>query len=62
MEGRPADTVSLVAGAAIAALGGLLVLDQSGSLDLDAGWIGAAFAAAVGVILIVSGLLDNQDR
>ena len=60
MEGRP-DMVMLVSGAAIAALGGLLVLDQSGAVSLDAGWIGAAFAATVGVILVISGLLDRSD-
>lgn len=60
MDRRP-DMVLLVSGAAIAALGGLLILDQSGTVDLDAGWIGAAFAATVGVILVISGLLDRDD-
>jgi hypothetical protein len=54
------DPVSLVAGAAIAALGGLLALDQAGALSLDYGWAGAAFAAVVGLILLVSGL-DERD-
>ncbi len=55
------DRVSLVAGAAIAALGGLLALDQAGAISLDLGWAGAAFAAVTGLILLVSGL-DERDR
>jgi hypothetical protein len=50
------DGTTLVAGAAIAALGGLLVLDRAGAIRLDFGWLGAAVAAVVGVILLVSGL------
>jgi hypothetical protein len=50
------DGTSLVAGVAIAALGGLLVLDRAGVVTLDFGWLGAAVAAVVGVILLVSGL------
>ena len=60
MEPR-ADPVSLVAGAVIAVVGLFLILDQSGALELDAGWIGALFAAAVGSILVISGLLDSGD-
>jgi hypothetical protein len=52
------DRVSLVAGAGIALLGGLLALDQAGALSLDLGWAGAAFAAVAGVILLASGLDD----
>jgi len=52
------DRVSLVAGVGIALLGGLLALDQAGALRLDYGWVGAAFAAVAGVILLVSGVDD----
>ena len=57
----PLDRVSLVAGVAIAALGGVLALDQAGALALDYGWAAAAFAAVTGVILLASGL-DERDR
>ena len=52
------DRLTLVAGGAIAALGGLLVLDHTGVVALDFGWLGAVVAAVVGLILLVSGLDD----
>jgi uncharacterized YccA/Bax inhibitor family protein len=57
---QEADRVSLVAGVAIMVLGGLLVLDQAGAISLTPGWIGAAVAATVGVILLVSGIADRE--
>jgi signal transduction histidine kinase len=59
---RRVDRLSLVAGAAIAALGGLLVLDQAGSLELDFPWLGVALAAAAGAILLASGLVEDGRR
>lgn len=59
MSERP-DTLALVAGAAVAALGGLLLADQAGALELDLGWFGAALAATLGVILLVSGLTGSR--
>jgi hypothetical protein len=56
---RP-EPVSLVAGVAIAALGALLVLDRTGALNLDWGWLAAALAGAAGVILVVSGLSGRE--
>jgi hypothetical protein len=55
---RP-DAVSLVAGASIAALGGLLLLATSDVVDLSPGWLAAALTAAAGMILLVSGLVRN---
>jgi hypothetical protein len=54
------DRVSLVAGLAMIALGALLVLDQSDAVELSPGIAGAALAAALGVILIASGLADER--
>jgi peptidoglycan/LPS O-acetylase OafA/YrhL len=56
------DPVSLVAGVTFLALGVLLVLDQAGALDLTFGWIGAVLAAALGVILVASGLSGSADE
>lgn len=53
------DRVSLTAGLAMMALGALLVLDQAEAIDLSPGIAGAAVAAALGVILIASGLADE---
>lgn len=54
------DPVSLVAGVGVALLGGLLLLDQLGSVELTLGWLGAAVAAVVGTALLISGLRDPE--
>jgi hypothetical protein len=54
------DALSLASGAAIAALGALVLLDSSGALDLSLGWLAVAVSAALGVILLVSGLVDGS--
>jgi hypothetical protein len=56
------DLVSLASGAVIAALGALVLLDSSGALELSLGWIAAALTAAVGLILLVSGLVRGAER
>jgi hypothetical protein len=53
------DPLSLASGAVIAALGVLVLLDTSGAIDLSVGWILVALTGAVGVILLLSGLVDN---
>lgn len=52
------DDVSLAAGVGLVALGALLLLDQSGAIDLTLGWFGATVAAVLGTVLLVSGLRD----
>ena len=56
------DIVSLASGAVIVALGALVLLDSSGALDLSLGWIAAALTGAVGVILLLSGLVRSAER
>ena len=53
------DPVSLASGAVIAALGALVLLDTSGALNISLGWIAVVLTGAVGVILLLSGLLDG---
>jgi hypothetical protein len=53
------DWVSLASGAVVAALGALVLLDSSGALDVSLGWIAVVLTGAVGVILLLSGLLDG---
>ncbi len=56
---RP-DRVSLASGAVIAALGALVLLDSSGAVDLSLGWAAVVLTAAVGSILLLSGLLNDR--
>ncbi|MET0616085.1 MAG: hypothetical protein ABW142_11600 [Thermoleophilaceae bacterium] len=53
---RKADLTSVVAGAAVVALGVLLLLDAVGTLDLRFGVFGPAACAALGAILLASGM------
>ena len=53
------DLVSLASGAVIAALGALVLLDSSDAIDVSLGWIAVALTAAVGVIVLLSGLADG---
>lgn len=49
------DVTSLVAGIAICVIGGLILLQEEGSISLEAGWLLAALAALAGVVLVASG-------
>ena len=61
--GMKMDPVSLASGAVIAALGALVLLDSSGALDVSLGWIAVVLTGAVGVILLLGGLVDGgRDR
>jgi NhaP-type Na+/H+ or K+/H+ antiporter len=55
MSSRP-DITSLVAGIATALLGALILMQEEGTIDLEAGWLLAALAAATGVVLVASGM------
>jgi hypothetical protein len=54
------DVVSLGAGLGVIAVGGLLLLDQSGSVELTIGLAVALMAALIGMILLLSGLNDDE--
>jgi hypothetical protein len=60
MSGRPFDRVSLAAGLGIGALGVLLMLDDQDVIALGFGWLGAATAAVLGTILLVTGLEEAR--
>jgi hypothetical protein len=59
MSAHP-DVASLATGIAVMVLGGLLLLDQSGELELSLGLVGAMLAAVVGVALLLAGLTDAE--
>jgi len=54
------DVVSLGSGLGLIAVGGLLLLDQAGSLELTIGLAGALMAGLIGMILLLSGLTDDE--
>jgi hypothetical protein len=56
------DPLSLGSGAAVAALGTLVLLDSSGAIDLSIGWMAVALTGAVGTILLLSGLVGRPER
>jgi hypothetical protein len=53
--GRP-DATSLVAGILIAGLGGLVLLDELGAIDLSFAAFAPAVCAVLGAILLTRGL------
>jgi hypothetical protein len=54
------DPTSVVAGIAVLALGVLLLLDASGTLELRFGVLAPAACAATGAILLASGMTRRQ--
>jgi hypothetical protein len=56
------DIPSLGAGAAIAVVGALVLLDSSGAFELSLGWMAVALTAALGVILVLSGLARQPEQ
>ena len=57
---REVDRVALLAGVTLVAVGGLLLADQAGGLELDFGWLGVILTGAVGLLLLASGLIDRR--
>jgi hypothetical protein len=53
---RSPDLTSVVAGVCVIALGTLLLLDATGTMDLRFAVLGPAACAALGAILLASGL------
>jgi hypothetical protein len=53
---RRPDVTSVVAGVCVAALGVLLLLDATGTIELRFGVLGPAVCAALGAILLASGM------
>jgi hypothetical protein len=53
---RRVDSVSLVSGIAMLALGALLLLDQAGTIDLTFAYLLPALTGALGAVLLASGL------
>lgn len=59
---RSPNVTSLVAGLALIALGALVVMDADGSLDLGFAYMAPALVAALGAILLASGLAARGRR
>jgi hypothetical protein len=57
---RSPDPTSVVAGLAVLALGVLLLLDASGTLDLRFAVLGPVACAATGAILLASGMARRR--
>jgi hypothetical protein len=59
---RSLDVTSLVAGLALVALGVLIVLGADGSIDLGFAYMAPTLVAALGAILLASGLAARGRR
>lgn len=59
---RSFDTVSLVAGIVVIALGGLLLLDRLEAIDIGFGYLFPLLTGAVGAILLAGGLATRPGR
>ena len=56
MGTRELDTASLVAGLVVIALGAILLLDRTGTIDLRFGLLWPALTGAAGAVLLAVGL------
>jgi hypothetical protein len=56
VNGAKADLTSLVAGLAVLLLGGVLLLDAAGAIELKFAVLGPLACAALGAILLARGL------
>ena len=56
---RRFEPVSLVAGLATSSLGLLLLLEDGGGVELSGGWLAAVVCAAIGAVLVASGLASR---
>ena len=60
MNDRDLDRVSLAAGVLIIVIGVAMLLDQSSEVSLSGGVIAALFVGVFGLILLISGMLEDR--
>jgi predicted tellurium resistance membrane protein TerC len=60
LNDRQLDRVSLAAGVLIIVIGIAMVLDQSSEVSLSGGVIAALFVGVFGLILLISGLIEDR--
>jgi hypothetical protein len=58
VNGRRADRTLIVAGLATVALGVLLLLDRTGTIDVQFNYMVPAVLAAIGAVLLTAGLSE----
>jgi hypothetical protein len=54
------DVLSLVSGAVVTALGAVVLIDSSGAVDLPLGWVVVVVTAALGVVMLISGMVGGN--
>jgi hypothetical protein len=54
------DLLSLVSGAVVTALGAVVLIDSSGAVDLPLGWMAVAVTAALGIVMLLSGMVGSN--
>jgi hypothetical protein len=54
------DLLSLASGVVVTALGALVLLDSSDALDIPLGWVAVAVTAALGVVVLISGVAGRE--
>ena len=54
------DLLSLVSGAVVTVLGAVVLIDSSGAVDLPLGWVLVAVTAALGVVMLLSGMVGSN--
>jgi hypothetical protein len=59
---RSPNATRLAAGLVVIALGALVVMNADGGLDLGFAYMGPALVAALGAVLLVSGLAARRRR
>ena len=59
---RSPNVTALVTGLTVIALGALIVVNAGSGLDLGFAYIGPALVAALGVVLLASGLAARRRR
>jgi hypothetical protein len=54
------DVLSLVSGAVVTGLGAVVLIDSSGAVDLPLGWVVVVVTAALGVVMLISGMVGGN--
>jgi len=54
------DRTALSSGIAVIAIGAILMVDQGSDIDISGGVLAAIFVGAFGLIMLLSGLLENR--